>query len=115
MNPAEIDIILKADAKTVRRVPWAAEPTAQVIHDCFYGDGRRVAMAPRNVLRHVLELYAQRGWEPVVAPELEFYLVEPNLDAGLSAEAPGGPLRPRRAGPPVLQHRRGERVRSPVR
>jgi glutamine synthetase len=30
MNPAEIDIILKADPKTVRRVPWAAEPTAQV-------------------------------------------------------------------------------------
>ena len=92
MNPAEIDIILKADTKTVRRVPWAAEPTAQVIHDCYYGDGRRVAMAPRNVLRHVLELYAQRGWDPVVAPELEFYLVEPNLDADY-------PLKPRSAVP----------------
>src|SRR5438132_12499488 len=51
MSPAEIDIILKADQKTVRRVPWAAEPTAQVIHDCFYSDGRRVSMAPRHVLR----------------------------------------------------------------
>jgi len=40
MSPAEIDIVLKADQKTVRRVPWAAEPTAQVIHDCFYSDGR---------------------------------------------------------------------------
>jgi glutamine synthetase len=90
MNPAEIDIILKADPKTVRRVPWAAEPTAQVIHDCYYGDGRRVAMAPRNVLRHVLELYAQRGWEPVVAPELEFYLVEPNLDADYPLKPPVG-------------------------
>ncbi|TLZ23897.1 MAG: glutamine synthetase, partial [Gammaproteobacteria bacterium] len=39
MSPAEIDIVLKADQKTVRRVPWAAEPTAQVIHDCFYSDG----------------------------------------------------------------------------
>ena len=74
----------------MRRVPWAAEPTAQVIHDCFYGDGRRVAMAPRNVLRHVLELYAQRGWEPVVAPELEFYLVEPNLDADYPLKPPVG-------------------------
>ena len=46
MSPAEIDITLKADAKTVRRVPWAAEPTAQVIHDCYYADGRRVGMAP---------------------------------------------------------------------
>ncbi|HEX5160541.1 MAG TPA: hypothetical protein VFV88_02400, partial [Steroidobacteraceae bacterium] len=90
MSPAEIDITLKADARTVRRVPWAAEPTAQVIHDCFYADGRRVGMAPRNVLRHVLELYANRGWEPVVAPELEFYLVEPNIDADYPLKPPVG-------------------------
>src|SRR5579863_9249016 len=90
MSPAEIDIVLRADPKTVRVVPWAAEPTAQVIHDCFYGDGRRVMMAPRHVLRHVLELYAQRGWEPVVAPELEFYLVEPNIDADYQLKPPVG-------------------------
>ena len=50
MSPAEIDITLKADPKTVRRVPWAAEPTAQVIHDSFYSDGRPVTMAPRFAL-----------------------------------------------------------------
>ena len=90
MSPAEIDIVLKADARTVRVVPWAAEPTAQVIHDCFYNDGRRVTMAPRHVLRHVLELYAQRGWDPVVAPELEFYLIEPNIDADYPLKPPVG-------------------------
>ena len=90
MSPAEIDIILKPDARTVRRVPWAAEPTAQVIHDCFYSDGRRVEMAPREVLRHVLDLYAAKGWEPVVAPELEFYLVEPNIDADYPLKPPIG-------------------------
>ena len=90
MSPAEIDIVLRADPKTVRVVPWAAEPTAQVIHDCFYSDGRRVMMAPRHVLRHVLELYAQRGWEPVVAPELEFYLIEPNIDADYPLKPPVG-------------------------
>ena len=90
MSPAEIDIILKADPKTVRRVPWAAEPTAQVIHDCYYGDGRRVGMAPRGVLRHILEMYAARGWDPVVAPELEFYLVEPNIDADYPLKPPVG-------------------------
>ena len=90
MSPAEIDITLKADAKTVRRVPWAAEPTAQVIHDCYYADGRRVGMAPRGVLRHILEMYANRGWEPVVAPELEFYLVEPNIDADYPLKPPVG-------------------------
>src|SRR6188508_3754785 len=90
MSPAEIDIVLKPDTKTVREVPWAAEPTAQVIHDCYYSDGRRVTMAPRHVLRHVLELYAQRGWEPVVAPELEFYLIEPNIDADYPLKPPVG-------------------------
>jgi glutamine synthetase len=90
MDPAEIDIVLKADAKTARRVPWAAEPTAQLIHDCFYADGRRVTMAPRHVLRSVLELYAQQGWEPIVAPELEFYLVEPNVDADYPLKPPVG-------------------------
>ncbi len=90
MSPAEIDIVLKADQRTVRAVPWAAEPTAQVIHDCFYSDGRPVTMSPRHVLRHVLQLYAQKGWEPVVAPELEFYLVEPNIDADYPLKPPIG-------------------------
>src|SRR5579862_2335381 len=56
MSQAEIDIVLKADTKTVRVVPWAAEPTAQVIHDCFHSDARRVMMPPRNMMRHLLEL-----------------------------------------------------------
>jgi glutamine synthetase len=90
MSPAEIDIVLKPDTSTVRVVPWAAEPTAQVIHDCFYSDGRTVTMAPRQVLRNILELYAGRGWEPVIAPELEFYLIEPNIDADYPLKPPVG-------------------------
>src|SRR5450631_4103631 len=90
MNPSDIDIVLRADPKTVRVVPWAAEPTAQVIHDCFYGDGRPVTMAPRYVLRRVLELYEAQGWEPVVAPELEFFLVEPNIDSDYPLKPPVG-------------------------
>ena len=71
-------------------MPWAAEPTAQVIHDSFYHDGRPVTMAPRYVLRHILDLYAQKGWKPIVAPELEFYLVEPNIDADYPLKPPVG-------------------------
>ena len=90
ISPSEIDIVLRADPKTLRVVPWAAEPTAQVIHDSFYGDGRPVTMAPRYVLRHVLDLYAQQGWRPIVAPELEFFLVEPNVDADYPLKPPVG-------------------------
>jgi len=90
ISPSEIDIVLKADSNAISVVPWAAEPTAQVIHDCFYADGRPVTMAPRYVLRHVLELYAQHGWEPVVAPELEFFLIEPNTDSDYPLKPPIG-------------------------
>lgn len=90
ISPSEIDVVMKADPKTVRVVPWAAEPTAQVIHDSFYSDGRPVTMAPRYVLQHVLELYAQHGWDPVVAPELEFYLIEPNTDSDYPLKPPIG-------------------------
>ncbi|HZF16187.1 MAG TPA: glutamine synthetase family protein [Steroidobacteraceae bacterium] len=90
ISPSEIDIVLKADPNAISVVPWAAEPTAQVIHDCFYADGRPVTMAPRYVLRHVLELYAAQGWEPIVAPELEFFLIEPNTDSDYPLKPPIG-------------------------
>ena len=81
------DMNLVPDPSTVRLVPWATDPTAQVIHDCYFRDGQPVDYAPRTVLKNVLALYAERGWEPVVAPELEFYLVDKNTD-------PDQPLRP---------------------
>ncbi len=90
IHPSEIDVDLIGDPKTIRVVPWAAEPTAQVIHDCFYDDGRPVPMSPRYVLRRVLDLYAARGWRPVVAPELEFFLVEPNIDPDYPLKPPVG-------------------------
>jgi glutamine synthetase len=90
INPSEIDIELIGDPNSIRVVPWAPEPTAQVIHDCFYDDGRVVPMSPRYVLRRIIELYNARGWEPVVAPELEFFLVEPNVDADYPLKPPVG-------------------------
>src|ERR1700755_868071 len=81
---------MKADPSTIRVVPWAAEPTAQVIHDSFYSDGAPVSMAPRYVLKKVLSLYEERGWRPVVAQELEFYLGEPNVDADYPLKPPMG-------------------------
>ncbi|MEZ5702446.1 MAG: hypothetical protein R3E42_11650 [Burkholderiaceae bacterium] len=44
---------LRPVPESVRLVPWAADPTAQVIHDCFDHTGKLVPFAPRSVLRHV--------------------------------------------------------------
>ena len=71
-------------------MPWASDPTAQVIHDAFHQDGRPVEIAPRQVLRRIIELYKKRGWRAVVAPEMEFYFVERNQDPDYPLKPPVG-------------------------
>ncbi|MET3106507.1 glutamine synthetase [Oxalobacteraceae bacterium GrIS 2.11] len=78
VGPTDPDMICVPDPATLRIVPWAQESVALVIHDCQNFDGSAVELSPRAVLRHVLELYRARGWKPVVAPEMEFYLVARN-------------------------------------
>jgi glutamine synthetase len=84
------DMVLKADPGTITIVPWAADPTAQVIHDCYFSDGSLVDFAPRSVLKRVLKLFSDKGWAPVVAPELEFYLTDKNTNPDLPLKSPIG-------------------------
>lgn len=86
----EKDVVLRPDMSTATVVPWADDPTIQVICDMSNRDGEPLAIAPRNVLRRVLDLYAQKGWKPIVAPELEFYLTKPHTDANEPIEPPLG-------------------------
>ncbi|MET4806336.1 glutamine synthetase family protein [Limibacillus sp. MBR-115] len=80
-DPGSSDVYLRPDPGTIRVVPWYDEPTAQIIADAYYLDDETpVEIASRQVLSRVLRLYDARGWRPVVAPELEFYLVEVNTD-----------------------------------
>ncbi|MEJ6007709.1 glutamine synthetase family protein [Paucibacter sp. AS339] len=90
ISPTDHDMHLRPDPSTARIVPWATDPTAQIIHDCFDRDGRLVPFAPRSVLRRVCELYEAEGWDPVVAPELEFYLVARNTDPDIPLKPPVG-------------------------
>lgn len=87
---AEGDLVLQPDMSTARGVPWAKEATLQVIHDLYTRDGVPVNIAPRQVLKNVVALYTEKNWKPVVAPELEFYLVKPNLDPNEPIQAPVG-------------------------
>ena len=89
-DPADQDINLEPDLSTLSAVPWEEDPTAQLLHDAYHSDGRPVEIAPRQVLRRVIELYANQGWQPVVAPEIEFYLVKPNTDPDYPLEPPTG-------------------------
>src|SRR5690606_34118160 len=54
---ADGDLKLVPDLSPLSVVPWESDPTAQVICDLVHQDGHRVAYAPRNVLKRVLEAY----------------------------------------------------------
>ena len=86
----ERDIQLVPDLSTVRSVPWANDPTVQVIHDLYTLEGEPVELAPRNVLRRVIGGFEAMGWNAVVAPELEFYLTKRNSDPDYPLEPPSG-------------------------
>ncbi len=87
---SDSDMVLRPDPDTVCFVPWTVDPTAQVIHDCFNFQDELIEYAPRSVLRRVLDLYDQKGWKPVIAPELEFYILARNTDPDMPLQAPIG-------------------------
>ncbi|MEL7046095.1 MAG: glutamine synthetase family protein [Pseudomonadota bacterium] len=90
VQPTDADMVLIPDETTMRLVPWAREPTAQIIHDCHTQDGELHPLASRSVLRKVLAAYDEAGLMPVVAPEVEFYLVARNEDADNELVTPIG-------------------------
>ena len=79
-DATEPDMILSPDYSTATAAPWTADRTLQVIHDMTLQEGGPVPAAPRNVLKRVVAAYEARGLVPVVAPEMEFYLVARNTD-----------------------------------
>ncbi len=82
----ERDMILKPDFTTASAAPWTGDWTLQVIHDAYDRDGEPIPYSPRNVLKRVVQMYHDKGWKPVVAPEMEFFLVARNVDPAQSIE-----------------------------
>jgi glutamine synthetase len=86
---------------TVHMVPWARASTAQVL--CSMRNietAKTLWFDPREVLREVVDQCRQAGIHPVVACELEFFLIDPRreADGGIRLAAmPGRGTPPRRA------------------
>lgn len=86
----EPDMVCVPDWGAATAAPWTADVTLQVIHDVLDQKGEPVWVAPRNVLKRVIGLYNAAGWKPVVAPEMEFFLVARNIDPNQPIEPPMG-------------------------
>ncbi len=61
---------------TLKVVPWAEQPTAQVLGSMLDDDGTPLFTDPRVVLANALKPLAEMGLTPVAAIELEFYLLD---------------------------------------
>lgn len=84
------DVRLVPDLSTLKRVPWASTPRYLAIHDCLELSGEHCPFAVRSVLQAVVQRYRERGLQPVVAPEIEFYLTAACTDPTQPLSAPVG-------------------------
>ena len=75
------DRICRPVPGSLRPVPWAPRPMAQLLLSMEDAQGGMFEANPREVLKRVLARYAARGLKPVVAVELEFYLFDRLADA----------------------------------
>ena len=90
------DQLLLPIAESLAPIPWLESATAQVLGGFADMDLTPSWSDPRNVLAKVLDQYASKKLKPVVATELEFYLLADNNEsnpAPLMGNIPGTDLK----------------------
>ena len=86
------DQLLLPLADSLAVIPWLSSPTAQVMTGFADMDSTPAWTDPRNVLARTLDRFKRSGWRPVIATELEFYLLAPGdgeAPAPLCGNIPG--------------------------
>jgi len=86
-DTGDADMCARPIAGTLKRASWLPAPTGQLMLAMFDGRGEPAAADPRHVLVRVLERFARLGMRPVLACELEFYLLK---DEGGGRLVPAG-------------------------
>jgi glutamine synthetase len=69
-----------ADMETLVAVPWLERPTAQLIISMRELEGEPCDYDARNILRRLMARFKALGLTPVVASEMEFYLLRDEKD-----------------------------------
>jgi glutamine synthetase len=87
----DADRSMKPIPGTLVRTPWGGDAAAQFLVDFYELDGTPHDLDPRHVLGGVIDRFTADGLTPVLAVELEFYLVDPR-------RARDGRVRPARPG-----------------
>ncbi|MEZ5883860.1 MAG: glutamine synthetase family protein [Paracoccaceae bacterium] len=74
----DADGICRHTGRGIVPINWTSRPTALIPLWLFGDDGTPFLGDPRHALDNIVQKYAARGLTPVVATELEFYLVDPS-------------------------------------
>jgi glutamine synthetase len=90
-DTGDADMTARPLAGTLQLSPWIATPTGQVMLTMFDGAGSPAAADPRHALARVVERFSARELLPVVACEIEFYLLRQEGDGRLAAAGGGRP------------------------
>ncbi|MCF1709059.1 glutamine synthetase family protein [Tabrizicola sp. J26] len=84
----DADGVLKPTERGFMPMPWLEAPTALLPIWMFRENGMPYEGDPRHALRAVLERFKSIGLTPVVAVELEFFLID---DSGKTLQVPPSP------------------------
>ncbi|MBV6669674.1 MULTISPECIES: glutamine synthetase family protein [Xanthomonas] len=88
----DADRICRPIEGSLRPVPWAPRPMAQLLLAMHTPEGALFEVAPRAVLQRVLQGFGALGLNPVIAVELEFYLFDAIADAQGRPQTPRDPI-----------------------
>lgn len=72
----DADRVMRPIPGTLRKTPWGGENAAQFLVNFYELNGDPHQIDPRHALRQVVDRFAADGLTPVVAVELEFYLLD---------------------------------------
>lgn len=87
------DGVLRPTGRGFVPMPWLTTPTALMPMWMFHEDGRPYLGDPRHALRAVLDRYNARSLTPVVATEMEFFLVDDSDGVQMPASPRSGKRR----------------------
>ncbi|MEO0937294.1 MAG: glutamine synthetase family protein [Pseudomonadota bacterium] len=94
LDSGDRDGVLHPTGRGFVPMPWLDTPTALAPVWMFHEDGSAYAGDPRHALAGVLDRFAARGLTPVVATEMEFFLVDDADGLQVPASPRSGKRRP---------------------
>ena len=90
-DTGDADMICRPVAGTLTRASWLAAPTAQLMLSMYTAAGESADADPRHALARAEQCLKGMGLQPVLACEIEFYLLRPDGHGPLQPAGGGRP------------------------